>query len=371
MRLRTLGVVELFALPLGSNSLPSLGSGALLRRRCSSCFLLLQLLSKSATWVQLPWRSFLFVVLPCRFSAPFRSLQHFSEQGTQHVAVTCVSSSGRSLALCFTPRWHQGCVQSLFPVLAFVPCSSNSPLSKSVCANNQIPPFGSSHHFRGSGSIRDVSNAALRIVDSAVVVVDCIEGCAVQTVTGRLPSSCGTRDFEFVRDQGDSLYSRVAATKTMYKLVQKCKSVEFLGRPSSTICWSYIDRLCICSWVCSCRWSIPSTMRFRTMLAYTCQDNDLAVLSHVFPGFDVPSDRYGCTMSYASASTGWLIMTAQPVSSVHRCLVGFHQSFPLGERSVSCLHLLVVMFRLDEPLCQFCQNPCRSGQSHRARLSPD
>ena len=30
-----------------------------------------------------------------------------------------------------------------------------------------------------------------------------------------------------------------------------------------------------------------STMRFKTVLGYTCQDKDWAVLSHVFPGFDV------------------------------------------------------------------------------------
>ena len=33
-----------------------------------------------------------------------------------------------------------------------------------------------------------------------------------------------------------------------------------------------------------------SSMHSETVLGYICRDKDLAVLSHVFPGFDVPSD---------------------------------------------------------------------------------
>ena len=74
--------------------------------------------------------------------------------------------------MCFTPRWHQGCVQSLFPVLAFVPCSSNDTLSQfesqgsmssEVCeCANQVSFPGSSRHFAtqasmaGSGQTRGV-----------------------------------------------------------------------------------------------------------------------------------------------------------------------------------------------------------------------
>ena len=99
------------------------------------------------------WRNFLIVVLLCRFLALFHSLQRARNTAW---AATCLFL-GRFPALCFTPRWHQGCVQSLFPALAFKPCSSNGPLSHSrsqvstfsvVCeCTISVPPPGSSHHF--------------------------------------------------------------------------------------------------------------------------------------------------------------------------------------------------------------------------------
>ena len=55
-----------------------------------------------------------------------------------------------------------------------------------------------------------------------------------------------------------------------FKLVQKCKSVEF-GRLSSTICWSCIDLVHLLLGVLLSM--VPSsTMHFRAMLGYTCLD---------------------------------------------------------------------------------------------------
>ena len=93
------------------------------------------------------------MVLLCRFLALFHSLQRARNTAW---AATCLFL-GRFPALCFTPRWHQGCVQSSVPALAFKPCSSNGPLSHSrsqvstfsvVCeCTISVPPPGSSHHF--------------------------------------------------------------------------------------------------------------------------------------------------------------------------------------------------------------------------------
>ena len=76
----------------------------------------------------------------------------------------------------------------------------------------------------------------------------------------------------------------------------------------------------------------------------------------IFPGFDVPSDLYGCTVSVSTfiLATGHRFHVNRWVDDdratcfdfVHQCPVGFHQSFSVGERSVSCLHLFVVLLAL-------------------------
>ena len=124
-----------------------------------------------------------------------------------------------------------------------------------------------------------------------------------------------------------------------------------------------------------------STMCSKTVLGYICQDKDLAVLSHVFPCFDVPCHLYDCTASvgifnwaigHASASTGVLMMTAQSVSTM---FISVLFSFIRISQWANVFSLVLAPVcrhvRLDGPLCQFCECPSRSGQDHRAHLRPD
>ena len=114
-------------------------------------------------------------------------------------------------------------------------------------------------------------------------------------------------------------------------------------RPHQT-CWSYIYRLCVCSWMWSCRWS-SSLLCVPRLYWGTSARLRLGCLVACFPAW---VSLLTCTVAlYWSVPlhfddwprfrvNRWVMMNAQPVDCVRQCPAGFHQSFSVGERSVSC-----------------------------------